>query len=647
MKNFHNFQPKRMWALILAVLVTTTILVTFTPVYAISGSVLDPIITSAKDIIQQFIDSIGNALVNCITGSLAPNFNLFYKLTHPADYDQHHIFHNMGIDTNDNMTAADYRDNSIIDYIFSYSETLGFVLVTVLAIFFLFLCMCGRSEHIKDTPGPIFIKYIVILIFLYYSWDIVYYVMDSMDLLWTELVMRTSVESSDQSLTYTNFLHGLVSADTTDANTETIILGAAVSLGGGLVDKALFYFLGIFLVWKLFKQFLKLWVEIVERYFVLTFLMLFAPIFMATFVSNATSNILVSYVRMIFSQGFLLITNSVFMKVFVFVLMHGGWTGGVTNYICAMAYMKFCMKLDSYLNSMGLNVAQTGGGLMDSAGGCMNTVVNAVRSFGMADRSVANYGKSLMAKGAATNDKTMYDKGAKYAGGISGRSTAPRSTSDAQFSSAVAKTATAFDTRKGATYYTGNTAAGLDTVADSIRIPSNVLDKTLKNGGFNATQVHSVQQLDGTKQFSRTAGTRFALKDDNGNTLAVIDGTNAYYYSNRDADWKAFEDKGVTSSAYSDYMTNDAFKNAGVDVKEDQDGNGIIRKTSAEDTFGRQVYNVPTSNGKTELWEATMVAEHPDVLDDSRAILTYNSNGDAISLRRIEKQAHNGTSNDD
>jgi len=635
-----KIQWNRIFAFIISLILSCSILFTLKPAYSSDGSVLDPIITSAQNYIENFVDIAGNAFVNEITGSLSPSFDLYYKLSNPEYYKATSIF---SIDSSDPglpTTSAKWRLNPIIDYIFTYSQTLGYILSSILTLFFLILCMCGRAEQIRDTPLQIFGKFIVYIIFLYFSWDIIYYTISAMDNVWTNLIMHTHVEDVDATLLFKDFCINLVA--TTSKSGITPFLKIPAELVLTIIDQAFFSFLSIFFVWKLFKSFLRLWIEIVERYFVLTMLLLFSPVAASTFISNSTSNILNSYIRMIFSQGFLLITNGAFMKIFVFILMHGGWTAGITNYICAMAYMKFCMKVDSYMNSMGINVAQTGGGLMDSVGGSFNTITNALRSFGMADRAVSNYGRSLMAKGAANNDKNTYDRGVKYSGGITRTpfQTTRGTSSNSQFSKAVANAPTAVETRTGSVYRTGGTAEGLNNIANKINIASTSLQKTLNQSGINATDVHSVKQLNGSKQFSHTAGTRFALIDENGNNLAVIDGTNSYHYKNRNSDLKTYNEN-QTDNIYENYANNDDFKNAGIDVKVDENSNGIIRKASEEDTFGKQLYNVPTSKGTSELWEATMVAEHPEVLDDKKAILTYNQQGDAISLRRVSKQSYN------
>lgn len=632
---YNKINVKRLMALVMAILISLTILLTIRPTLAGDGTVIDPILDASYDYIYSAVDKGATAFVEKICGGFAPSYDLYYKLSNPALYDLANILE-AAIDGDVDGDYYLYRENFIINTVFSFSQKLGIVLSTIIAIICLLLCILGRAEQIRDTPVQIFVKYVVSLIFNYLSWNIIYYIMNVLNDIWTNFVMT----STTGTLSYSNFSqHLTVSTSDSEIKLFDVVIRGSSTAALTFVDKIIFGFLAIFLIWKLFKQFLRLYVEIAERYFVLTMLSLFSPTVIATIVSNSTSNIMHSYVRMFISQSFILLMNGIFMKIFVAVLILGGWTAGITNYICALAFMKFCMKIDSYMNSMGLNVAQTGGGMMDSIGGAFNSMMNAVRSFGMADRSIANYGKSLMAKGASTNNKTMYDRGMSLSGGISGRMTgsSPKVSAEAsnsQFSNAVAKSATNDVTRKGAVYHTNGSSDSLNKLANTIHIPSPSLQNALNKNGISAESVHTVKQLNGSKQFSTEAGTRFALRDKDGNNLVVIDGLNTYSYKNRDKDIQAY----MANESYENYMSSDDFKQSGIDVKDTEND---IRHSSTETTFGVQNYIVPTADGHAEEWSATMVSMHPEVLDDRYATLTYNKNGDAISLKKIDNQAHN------
>lgn len=74
-------------------------------------------------------------------------------------------------------------------------------------------------------------------------------------------------------------------------------------------------FITIFLIISLFGAFLKLLLEVVERYLILGVLTVFSPLAIATGCSAATSNIFASWVRAMISQCLLMIFSTFFLSV--------------------------------------------------------------------------------------------------------------------------------------------------------------------------------------------------------------------------------------------------------------------------------------------------------------------------------------------
>lgn len=621
----NRFHIKRLYALLIAVTISFAVISSIKPAYSSEGSVIDPILDAIFDYSHSAIDKIATAMVDGISGSFQPSFDLYDKMTDNINYEIEKAKENSGVKIT--KKASYYRTNLIINNVVTFCERFGVVLSTILALFSLLMCILGRSEYIRDTPIGIIVKYIIAMSLIFLSWETMYYIMTVINDLWTNFVMT----SSAQKVTYSDFAQNL-SVDTSSSNVALLSISISNAFVLTKIDKMIFSFVGIFLIWKLFKQFLRLYVEIAERYFVLTMMSFFAPAVMSTITTNSTINIFSSYMRMYVSQSFILLCNGIFMKIFIAVLILGGWTCSIFNYICALAYMKFCMKLDSYMMSMGLNIAQTGSGFLDSFGGGARTLMNAARSLGMADRAVSNHGKALMAQGTSTNNKAVYDKGAQLASGLKGFMGSKPVSSNNQFSTAMAKASTPANTRTGNVFKTNGTLEGINEVANKINIPSSSVQSALSNANISPSQVSLIKQLNGSKQFSNNAGTRFAMRDNKGNNLAVIDGSNIYTNSNLQNDiekWNANEQ-------VADFFSADDFKANDMNVA------SAIRQASSEKTFGVQHYVVSTpdqDNG--EMWEATMVAQHPSCLDDRNAILTYNNRGDAISLKKVSSQAHN------
>ena len=146
-----------------------------------------------------------------------------------------------------------------------------------------------------------------------------------------------------------------------------------------LADLLIIFIITYFLA----KQYISYLVEVVERYVVLGVLVFTSPMAVSTAGSRATSNIFSSWVRMVISQLFLMVCNVIFMRMFLF---------GFTNYHSAIAEMQTKLnidagdtttvtllwglllygvlevgqRVDSYLGTLGLSVAQTGRGMMAS-----------------------------------------------------------------------------------------------------------------------------------------------------------------------------------------------------------------------------------------------------------------------------------------
>ncbi|MBR2180820.1 MAG: hypothetical protein IJ949_02895, partial [Oscillospiraceae bacterium] len=132
-----------------------------------------------------------------------------------------------------------------------------------------------------------------------------------------------------------------------------------------VVGLLLLIILEIALGWNYFKLLL----ETVERYVVVGVLCYTSPLAYAMGASKATSNVFRSWCRMVGSQLLLLVMNVWFLRGFNSSMGQFMGNGGALStgqgsiflwLFCALAFLKTAQKFDSYLASIGLNVAQTG-----------------------------------------------------------------------------------------------------------------------------------------------------------------------------------------------------------------------------------------------------------------------------------------------
>ena len=162
----------------------------------------------------------------------------------------------------------------------------------------------------------------------------------------------------DLSMTGEDFTFAGVEQALTSGLTTIVSVASVVGL-------ILILILEIALGWNYFKLLL----ETVERYIVVGVLCYTSPLAFSLGGSKATNTVFRSWCRMVGSQLLLLVMNVWFLRGFAssmgqFIANGGALTTGKGSIFlwmfCALAYLKCAQRFDSYLASMGLNVAQTG-----------------------------------------------------------------------------------------------------------------------------------------------------------------------------------------------------------------------------------------------------------------------------------------------
>lgn len=135
-----------------------------------------------------------------------------------------------------------------------------------------------------------------------------------------------------------------------------------------VVGLLLLLILEIALGWNYFKLLL----ETVERYIVVGVLCYTSPLAYCMGASKTTLPVFRSWCRMVGSQLLLLVLNVWFLRAFSssvgsYIANGGALSNGQGSIFlwlfCTVAFLKTAQKFDSYLNALGLNVAQTGSGL--------------------------------------------------------------------------------------------------------------------------------------------------------------------------------------------------------------------------------------------------------------------------------------------
>lgn len=159
----------------------------------------------------------------------------------------------------------------------------------------------------------------------------------------------------------------MTAEDFTFAGVEQTLTNGLLTIvsAATVVGLILILILEIALGWNYFKLLL----ETVERYIVVGVLCYTSPLAFSMGGSKTTSTVFKSWCRMVGSQLLLLVMNVWFLRGFAssmgqFIANGGALTTGKGSIFlwmfCALAYLKCAQRFDSYLASIGLNVAQTG-----------------------------------------------------------------------------------------------------------------------------------------------------------------------------------------------------------------------------------------------------------------------------------------------
>ncbi len=325
--------------------------------------------------------------------------------------------------------STDYFDNilglggdNIIKMITNTAVWFGVFVATIVFVISL-LTFLWNPNGSRDTPLQLVMRYLLSMVFIYSANDIMKFFLDYANIIWTQYIM-TAVSTGIPVSSDDFFVAGPVES------------GLRIFDGAGVITladpglkafQAMAGFIGLILTWQLIKGFIRLFIEIVERYIVVMLLYYFFPAAAGTIVSKNSTNILRSYFRMLGAQLFILLTNAIFVKIFLSLLTVGAFRRNIITYVFGIAFLRSCQRIDSYMASMGLNVAQTGSGLLDSMAGSGRMLMNGLRS---ANAMRHNAAGMLKNHAVATGNMGMLKTAKALNMGFGGKADSPIDTLD-------------------------------------------------------------------------------------------------------------------------------------------------------------------------------------------------------------------------
>lgn len=151
---------------------------------------------------------------------------------------------------------------------------------------------------------------------------------------------------------------------------SSLVFKVLDTASGGIIGIVFIIFV-IILGWK----FIKLLIEMVERYIVYCFICLIGPIFVSTAAFKSTKNIAETWFRAFFGQSLLILLNTWSARMFLSYMqlmtqnaagVHVDGVGLVPTIVMlffGFAFLNFASRIDSFLRILGLNTAHTGAGM--------------------------------------------------------------------------------------------------------------------------------------------------------------------------------------------------------------------------------------------------------------------------------------------
>lgn len=502
--------------------------------------VTDSILSDLTVTIVETLDTAGTWLIKIVTNTFNPSVNTLINLEQGNNFIT-------GIADTWLMKDVGIESSSTIMTIWTFAFQFGLISTTLITMFNGILLLFGQKDYVRDTGLMLLGKYCVTIFILFISKTIMQAFLDTFMSIWNTLVLGSDLST----LKYTSFIPlKLTTTNSGDIvisllNIPITLLNSAQNFDGMAIKgsaEALFDDLeltltklpyigwaitllaliaGIYMAYKLIKEFLKLFLEIIERYFVLLFLIAFFPAVASTLASNNSKKIFFSYFRMIYTQAFLLMINTIFMVIFFRILMVNGWTEGFLNFLCGLAFLRICQRIDAYMSQMGFNVVQTGAGFMNSIGGFAGGALTAMSALRGADKSRQNIGKALYDMGNRSNNMRLAKVGDVLRGNIPQMLTGGQAGKNLSQTHVENTSRNTMNSQSGLGSNNITDVSKLSSMDDKLKEAgvSTALTPALENANIHTDDIASIHQLDDEAK-------TFALMNEDGDTLATIKDTN-------------------------------------------------------------------------------------------------------------------------
>lgn len=305
-----------------------------------------------------------------------------------------------GIDTTRNwlVRGRNYDSYGYVtteDSFIMFFKIAGYIAATLIFLWNLFCLLFGPLTSQRETPLKLIARYGLTIFIIFIAQDIVGILCVIAKALWN---YASAIEFGDYSLLSGYFAPWDLVSNIPCSGLLRIII--SIALG-----------------WQIVKGFMKLFIEIVERYVLFGILSVIFPFASSTNVSSTTSSIFKAYLQMFISQMIILVMNLWFIRMFFRLLAYRttdntDWAASIIFFMFAITYLRVARRLDEYMLEMGLSVGLTGTNLVNTIISAVQTSLSIGSSAIMAsNKAMTTSGKSAMSMGVKTGNPGMYAAG--------------------------------------------------------------------------------------------------------------------------------------------------------------------------------------------------------------------------------------------
>lgn len=263
-------------------------------------------------------------------------------------------------------------------------QTIGVGLAVLFAVKALFTFATGPANQPKTTPVSTLVHLALAVLGIFFGGHLLTYAVD---------VASYPYQAFVAAGTSTGLLTGDLGQDVVaglDNIVTNIISEAATSvIGGAAVTIMLQLIVLLGVGWNM----VKLIIEICERYLMVGVLAYSSPLIFSTVASEETSQIFKRWLSMFFGS-LVLMTLSVWSFNLVVsglrTISINGAGHSLIRLILVFAACRIGMRMDSYMQQLGIGVVTTGGGLLDEMVGIAKTASSLMRSAGGSSQGSGN-----------------------------------------------------------------------------------------------------------------------------------------------------------------------------------------------------------------------------------------------------------------